>query len=127
MSEDHLRHEQGHFDIVELGRRRWQNNADGADQELIEMAALGQFRLSLVDFALRDQVSVSKKARQLIERLANQENLRNVLHRLARLELIDTGWAEGVTELYDLQTRYGMVRSAQKRWEKGIGEMFGPE
>lgn len=124
MSDELLRHEQGHFDIVEVGRRRWQNRAEQADQELMAMAAQGQFRLSLVGFALRDQASISEKAREMIEQLAHQEKLRKILRRLARFKLIDTGWAEGLTEIYELQTNYGVLSPAQKRWENWLAEML---
>lgn len=117
-------HEQGHFDIVELGRRRWQNRAEEADQALIELAAQGQFNLRLVDFSSPDQTSISKKARELIERLASQLGLKNILHRFARFKLIDAGWAEGVTEVYELQTKYGADSQEQERWNNEIDNMF---
>ena len=127
MSEKLLKHEQGHFDILELGRRRWQNRAERADQKLIKMADQKQLKPSFVDFAPKDQASISKKTREMIEQLANQKDLRNVLRQLARFKWIDTGWTEGVTELYEHQTNYGADRRAQERWEKGIWEMLGGE
>lgn len=124
MADDLLPHEQGHFDLVELGRRRWQNRAEHAHQELIDLAAQRLLRLRLVDFSPKDKAAISKKAREMIDRLANQEELRNILRRLARFKLIDTGWAEGVTELYDRQTEYGSDRKAQELWENEIDKMF---
>ncbi len=125
MGEELLRHEQGHFDIVELGRRRWQDRADSADQKLIEMAEQKQFKPLLSDFAPNDQASISKKTRRMIEQLANQEGLRDFLRELARYKWIDTGWAEGVTDIYETETNYGTNKRAQERWGIGIWEMLG--
>ncbi len=127
MGKELLKHEQGHFDIVELGRRRWQNWAEHAHRKLIKMADQKQFKPSIVKFAPNDQASISKKAREMIEELANQKDLRNVLHELARYKWIDTGWTEGVTELYEYQTNYGAIVKEQKRWEKWIWEMFAQD
>lgn len=122
-----LQHEQGHFDIVELGRRRWQRRAEIAEQELIELAADKQCKLSLVDSAPRDQDTISKKAREMIAQLANQKHFVKTLSRLARFKLLDSGWVEGLTELYDHQTKYGAHRRAQKQWMDAIVEMFEDE
>jgi len=124
MSKDLVQHEQGHFNIVELGRQRWQMRARRMNQKLLNIADKKQIKLWLADSVTNDQSSISKKASELIEQLANQNQIREILHELERSKLIDTGWAEGFSELYDLQTNYGKVSHAQKRWNNMIRDML---
>ncbi len=122
-----LQHEQGHFDIVELGRRRWQTRADLANQALIELATQGELNLQLSESVSRDQAAMSEIGRELVERLADQGKFESVISELGRSKWIDAGWAEGITELYDIQTDFGTKDRAQQDWTKRIREMLGEE
>ncbi len=56
-----------------------------------------------------------------------EKDFRKILNQLARFKLTDAGWAEGDTELYDLQTKYGTNDQVQKRWKNWINTLFGRE